>query len=58
MNLKISGFVRFAEGICSLDFIKVTETYVGKMTNFRFLMRTCFIRASKYLPKNLILLFL
>ena len=47
MNFKISGFVGFAGWICNLDFIKVTRTQVGKMKNFKFFMRTFFIRANK-----------
>ena len=30
MNFKISGLVAFAGKICSLDFVKVNGTYVGK----------------------------
>ena len=47
MNFKISGFVGFTRGISSLDFMKVTWTYIEKTTNVRFFMRTFFIKVNK-----------
>ena len=47
MNFRVSELAGFAGCICSLDVIKVTRTYVGKKTNFRFFMRTFFVRPNR-----------